>query len=423
MENINSFEINNLIKLTDVEMDLYPKKMDINKSNKNKLEQFVYNIAISHKDNELEFVEYFFKNMNDMSFKPFCIENMQTTSPSSIVNSCKAGVLNEKIYNQIETKCLFTTLTFFENDNNPLFITNITNDDYKYKDFDNYSEFYIIYPKEGKHIVINPDNYFGFIESSNNFVLIINIYGKIKGIDNKINNDFLIKNFNITEINPTFNIDHIFFENLLYKGIIDKNISNLFPSNSDNDIFYNKKDIKNEKQILKILDNDIKQMSNNTIIYNRFIQRIKYSDFFSKEICQWLINESENYCNTNGWIIINNESFILIDKITSIFQFVISYMQNIITKIKKLYSLDSKCNMNIMNICIVKYDTNNNEMHNDKHIIKFIISLSENSEIYFEDGITCQLQQGDLYIHCGLTKNYTIIKESTYLLIGFIDII
>jgi predicted 2-oxoglutarate/Fe(II)-dependent dioxygenase YbiX len=67
-------------------------------------------------------------------------------------------------------------------------------------------------------------------------------------------------------------------------------------------------------------------------------------------------------------------------------------------------------------------------MHNDGNFISFSILLNGANEFegggtYFDDGLTCHLNQGDMIVHSGLVKHsgLPVTKGVRYLLVGFVD--
>ena len=150
-------------------------------------------------------------------------------------------------------------------------------------------------------------------------MLFINIWDKQVVFDDKIilSNDteikLLIDNIQFTEeskqqieLNNDFSSD--FYENLLYKKDNDclKFLLMILKDHVyKNFEFTDTYDIKTEEtKKLKIkygdVINDIQDINKSYMKQNRFYQRFT-TKVFSNEICNWIINETEDYVNKNGW--------------------------------------------------------------------------------------------------------------------------
>ena len=177
---------------------------------------------------------------------------------------------------------------------------------------------------------------------------------------------------------------------------------------------------------------------NNYLLCNRFIQRFTYKNIFSKNVCEWIINESELYANTNnGWNRNKYEGnkitqYLQADKLKSIFGFILFSFNDIFYKVKKSYCLTENITFNINDIFIIK---------NEKNITHSIKKTTQNSfftmyvllndelsfkggGISFDDGISEFLNQGDLIIHSSKVKNseLEIYEGKKYVLLAHIDL-
>jgi hypothetical protein len=196
------------------------------------------------------------------------------------------------------------------------------------------------------------------------------------------------------------------------------------------------KDIKliNELNSNEIKNNDII----NSAIYNRFIQRNIYSKMFSKNVCEWIIFESENYAKNNGgWTTRRHVKYPTTDlpvkNIQPIFNFVLLSYNEIFSKIKKSYSLSETIEFNISDFFIVKYNSemqNELELHNDGSFLSINILLSNSSDFegggtFFNDNTVTNLEQGDVLVHSGQVKHsgVKITKGTRYILVAFVSLI
>ena len=346
-------------------------------------------------------------------------------------------------------------ITYLNDHLDPTLISNVTHEEYKYKEFEEQDGFSLIFPEKGKHISFDGSKYHGVTSFDNfklpRYILAVNIWNTRK----PTNIEYYISS------NVGSNLDFIFIEKIdsLQKMELkdDSKINNLI----FNDLFYEKqskkiseindwKDIsKNiliyfkKKELAVIFDkkNDIKSdldfvKNNGEFTMNRFLQRLVFPKIYSVDICKWIIAEGEKYASKNGgWNTHRHKHYPTTDLpihiIPNVFSFIASSLPNILENIGKMYGL-LNVKMNILDMFLVKYNENlqnSLELHKDGSILSFNISLSDTREYegggtLFEDGIHYNLEQGDMLVHCGKV-NHTgikITKGNRYILVAFIDV-
>lgn len=355
---------------------------------------------------------------------------------------------------------LVSCITYLNEHPHPTFISNISYDEYKYKDFDNQIGFSLIYPEKGKHIVFDGSKYHGVtrtISESNNtsrYILAINIWKSHKptnieyyvsnkkcNVSNQITDIIFEEDHNIynIELSDKSKIKSTIWDELLYEN----NSTNLqeldeYKSISKNIVINFKK-----KEILKILEkktnvkDDLDFIKNNgEFTINRFLQRIIIPKIYDKNICKWIISEGEQYAKNNGgWMTQRHQNYpttdLPINKIPNIFSFILSSLPEIFIKINKMYGLINT-KLNVLDMFLVKYNENLQnelELHKDGSILSFNISLSDSNDYegggtLFPDGIHYTLEQGDMLVHCGkvIHTGMKITKGNRYILVAFIDI-
>jgi hypothetical protein len=486
MKNFDIWKINlnidyNLLinDFLDISDNLYLLNLQKSYNKYTLIEKIVYEIASYHINNinmninENMFVEFWFKDYYDYNFHFDCDENIK------------------KLYNKYEHP-LLSCVTYLNEHDIPTILTDINYDDYKYKNFENKDMFIASFPKLGKQITFDPTIYHGiamFYKNSNydkRYILAINLWNKkplnieyydyntcikkkYENIKDDINdtniNDTNINDTNIIEYNNIINIekDNIemeeinvsnkiinfdFFENLLYKN--KKDLLHIFVDyikDSKNHCFkFIKNDI--EKNLLyeklknkydNILDDYNKiNNQNNLIIYNRFLQRFQYNKIYTPDICKWIVDECEHYAlYNNGWMKKRHSYYattdLPIDNIKTIFNYIMTSLNTITSKIEKAYNLNNNVKLNYKDIFVVKYKYDEQcllDMHQDGYFISFQILLSDTKDFegggtYFDDGLIMKPEQGDLIIHSGKIKHSGLPIKSgcRYLLVGFIDLL
>jgi hypothetical protein len=391
------------------------------------LEKLVYTITSFHLNRlniNSKYVDFGFVEKNTDLFIPFHDSNVQSISNLS----------------------LLSIVVFFDNNNNnPFLMANLTEEKYKYKDF-NEINISCSFPKKLNHVIFEPNKYYYSLHSEK--ILLINVFDKNNSysIPDKLfaSNHYLdslnnlsfefeeneFKTILFKESKNGFNYDY--FDEFIYLDSLKyKELTNLIQS--ENLEIYDTFEFKLDNTKTSIIEN--KELINTSI--PKFIQRFIKKKVYQSNICDWIIKESERYAIENGgWTTTRHIKYpttdLPLNKITSIFPFVVESFNNIVQFIKTSYCLDDNHIFNVSDIFIVKYDANrqsNLELHTDYSEISVNILLSDPKDFegggtYFEDEITTFLEKGDVLIHGGQTKHsgLEITKGKRYILVAFIHI-
>ena len=466
---------------------MYEKKqlflLDTQKPSFDLMEKIVYDIAMFHFDkinikfdpNE-HFIEFWFKN----SIFKKC-ENY-TNNINSFHYDCDE---NEKKINNKQFKPLMSCVSYFNDNDFPLLITEIDLEEYKFKKFENKNNIQIICPKTNKQITFDGTKYHGVVDIFNTlnetdndtnferYMLAINLWNKkplnIEYYENSsetentfskedkivtIEKNNVIKELSLELDKNILNFD--FYEKMLYDTknfTIPQEISDLVKYEMDKNQLSNfkityktpEKSLTEKENIFYKMVQDINIINTfdknkpeqTDILYNRFIQRFIYNKIFSKNVCDWIIFESEKYAKNNGgWTTRRHENYpttdIPIEKIPDVFSFVLNSFNDIFNKIKKSYCFTEEVLFNIKDLFIVKYDEatqNKLDLHQDGSFLSVNILLSDTKDFegggtYFNDGLTSFLEQGDLLVHSGKVEHsgLTVTKGTRYIMVAFVNI-
>lgn len=437
------------------------------KNNFNLLEKIVYDLAMFHFNdlnicyNEDYYIEFWWKN---------------ATVDNKLHMDCDEYEKKENNFFYPLRSCV----TYFNNNDFPTVITNIDFENYKYKKTPETKEIIFSFPKKNKHIAFDGTKYHGVCNildidvTSTRLILAINLWNrkpsyvpfydnlfflnsilKYKNIDSMINYKCepticsLESNDNKITFLKLSNslLDNNFYDVALYEKTISL-LNEKFPLIKNNIININKDTIKMHFSNIPTqslvdtygeLINDIYEIVNENVTeINRFSKWYVSEKIYSIDICEWIINESENYAKKNGgWTKNRHLNYpttdIPIENISNIFNFVLCSLQFIFPKIKTLYDLPEKIIFNVVDIFIVKYDAskqNHLEYHADGSHLSFNILL--NNENDFEGGGTkfenndeiIKLTQGDMLAHCSKKKHcgIEITKGKRYILVFFINL-
>lgn len=468
--NINTWDIKNntlnnqIINKINSELlneEFKTKLLNINNDKFDILEKFVYDSALFHftnlnydLNNGEYFIEFWIKNKFDTHFLHVdCDEH-------------------EKKENLNYVYPLLSIVSYFNESDAPTIITNIDMERYKYKKFEDDISFFLSFPTPNKQISFNPIYFHGSTllnepENDNRIIIAINLWKQkpnnieFYNSNLKCEHELFNKNEKLIEIEKNNNVidiplseqhinydlfDELFYNNhakLLYpfKNIIAENMK------TSEYVCYNiflSKRIEQEVLLAKlknkygdVIDDMNYILENNNIRYNRFLQRFIYKNIYSKDLCNWIIDESEMYAkNNNGWTTKRHDNYpttdLQVEKITNIFPFILKSFETINSLIKESYGLSENILLDINDLFIVKYEYNNQnylELHTDGSFITFSILLSNSTDYegggtYFDDGLTVKINQGDLLIHNSRVKHsgLPITMGKRYLLVGFINI-
>lgn len=444
--NINLFNNN---KINENIVDLIkntPKQLyllNFKKEQFTLIEKYVYDIAMFHLQrlnievNDEIFIEFWFKSKIIDSFdKIYGINNFHIDCDEA-----------EKSNNNKVIHPILSCVTYGSDSLYPTVITDVSYDDYKFKNFETNEMLQIIFPEKNKHITFDGSYMHGagniFYDMKENnidydterIMLAINLW-KHRPLNIQYfvpdTNDILYifdKSEFIIEINANTDFHEItnkeiftydFYENLFYnkeniswpdelitsfKELITKNTHNFLIKNNDTDTDNTNKILKNELEKCNKLLIDVSDMEtiilnvtekqlDQKFLYNRFVQRHICNKIYGKTVCDWIIFESEEYAKNNGgWTTSRHENYattdIPVEKIVPVFRFVLHSLQTIFQKIKSSYCLPKDTEFNIKDIFVVKYSENAQNslsLHHDGSFITVNILLNDVSE--FEGGGT-----------------------------------
>lgn len=445
LENCNSKIHSYIQKLSGCKTML----LDLNKTKYNFLEKFIYETAMFHfkrLNTENKYVEFWCKTKyNNHNLHVDCDEYERKTNANYIypLQSC---------------------VSYFTKSNCPTILTNIDMDGCLYKEFENQTEVLLSFPELNKQITFDGKFFHGCTslseddERQDRYIIAINLWNvKPSNVEYYTGDDETVDSLIIQSINENTNIENILvsnslfnrelFENILYK--CDKTAMHNFKhfikpdSNTyrfvkeNNNKGLEKKDTTNKTVQISSVINDIQEMMNSSLKYNRFMQRFQYKKLYTPDMCKYIIGECEKYATANnGWTTSRHIKYpttdLPVDKIPSIFHLILESLTTIIKKIKKSYNLDEEVLFDVKDLFVVKYKHDEQkylEMHHDGSFISFNILLSnpnnfEGGGTYFEDGLTTFLEQGDILIHSSRTKHAgkPVTKGMRYVLIGFLNL-
>jgi len=357
---------------------------------------------------------------------------------------------NKKYYHP-----LVSCITYLNDHADPTFISNVSYEEYKYKDFDEQTGFSVIFPEKGKHISFDGSKYHGVTSLDKNenllrYILAVNIWNTRKPTNVEYYTSNVVgSNIDLTftevvdalhniEIKDDSKINVSIFNDLLY----DKN-NKKFLEITDVSVYKNISIHFKKKELGIILDKkknvqaDLDFIKNDgAFTINRFLQRCVFPKVYTPDICKWIVEEGEKHAAKNGgWTTSRHKNYPTTDlpvkDIPTIFSFILSSLPFNLDKIVKMYGLEGS-KINICDLFLVKYHENMQnelEVHKDGSVLSFGIVLSnpcdyEGGGTMFEDGMHYSLEQGDMLVHSGRV-NHTgmkITKGTRYVLVAFLDV-
>ena len=455
---VSNLNNNKIIETIDVEnlTESETKLLNIKKKYKkfSYIEKCIFKISkklcsICNLDFDEKNIEFWFKKNNNQGFHVDCDEENK-----------KNDLINYKYP-------LITSILYLVDHEDPTVITDISMDCYKYKKFDMNNTIDIIYPKKSTLLIFNGKNFHSALNlnniiKNNRYLIAINIWGKtypkipiyksIYKTYSKTKIKFSYKKSKLNDINNHYITNNILnrenFDDLLYKNnatflkeyIKHKNIytnTKLLTKipNVDEDILTFLEHSKN-----KLLDEQINELKyNDKIELNRFYIKCYSKSFISRDMCEYIINESEKYAceSNNGWTTARHTKYpttdIPITNINSIASIASWLFKDLSLFIHRTYNITDKYNLNFNDVFIVKYEYIENkqkslEFHTDGSLLSFQILLNDKFSgggTIFSDGTYLTPEIGDLHIHPGKMKHagVPITSGKRYLIVGFIQII
>ena len=464
--------------------------LDVDKENYDILEKFVFDTAVFHLNHHTEDSS---NNINDY-FVEFWMKNIPLLNNIHIDCDEDEKEMNENIV--YPTKSIITYL----NDHlYPTLFTNIDAEQYKYKSFEKENNITLIFPKQNTQVSFDGSKYHGEIklneisdadDEKERLVLAINIWKHkppnidfyesslvvSSGTSNKTTSlintldksDEELSESCLDEINKMYNkttvliniidnnnkhiihadkqlteplFDKLLFKNdisicLLFKDEIQEALTNkkYYIDIQDNSIY-------NEIQLQLLnerIAKDIENISSDTVqLNNRFLQRFVYENFFSRETCEWIIFEANEFGDKYGWNVFRHVNYPTVDMplqpINAVFKFCAFAFSNLFKKIFKSYCMADKYSADVQDMFIVKYEVDAQKSlnkHQDGTHLSLNIMLSdindyEGGGTYFDDGLTYYLNRGDVLVHSGYINHgsHDITKGDRYVLVVFFNIL
>jgi hypothetical protein len=315
-----------------------------------------------------------------------------------------------------------------KSDTDYFIFTDVNLENYKYKDVSDENNFIVYIPEKNSNLVYNGSTYNGLIKNVNSK----NIYIKINIWESKIENTNIMHNNRdssyiefIENSNNTYEyvIRENIMEKLLYEDteILTNKIKNFILKNcsgiEEKGIIIN---IKNKNNLLNGYEiiqeaygdmaEDIYPFINtniNIINNNRFNRNKLIKNTLSKDVCFWIIDESEKRKYQDSPFK-NYSTYLNVEYLPGVLNFVL-YVSNIwFYEIKNRYSINCELHLNIKNVFICKDFKYNDDLSKniDNNFLTINIQLNESSdytggEIEFEDNDKVNLQQGDMLIYNG----------------------
>jgi hypothetical protein len=402
-----------------------------NINNYDNIEKYVHDISLFHmKDNFIDFD----KNTHNIEF------SIETDNNTFKVDYNKKN----------KSYPLFSIITFLDENCNPIILTYIDMESYKYKEIADENQFLCFKPMKHTQIVFDSSKYYGFYKMNeyNGRILKINIWDiQLENIPIYVSNAVCYNNCN--EIGIELLQNNICYETVDYKNMINlflyedfTNIyilDNIIKKYADNSIITINNTNKNYVDInyLKEKYNDIADeiypfVNKNNDIYienNRFCKNKIVQNILSKDVCYWIINECENFeWGESNYINYNN--YINIEKIPSILNFLLFVSNFWLIEIKKLYNCEN-IKLNIYDIFVSKYTKEmiDNTKNIDNSFLTLTIYLNnstdyKNGEIIFENNEKIMINQGDMLIYNGkqLRTKGNVSDGVKYVLVLMIEI-
>lgn len=400
----------------------------------NKLEEFITNGNI--KTNK----SYFLDKLNITDFTSKIVYNIainnqiinenfdKYTIEFNFVNTNednKFDIVYDKLYykeNSIKKSPEVTILTYI-NGNSTLYMTNINNNKYNYKDF-NSGELTVL--QVCKSFILSHNNFYNkniYNGDGNSYILTTNLW-----IDKPTNAELYIPNkqiFTYTDTEMTNIIYKYDFKNkIINSNIVDYNLFNRLLYHNDLSIIDNyirKNYIKIDNMITihnNIINQNNNEINNNnnsinkttiTVLKDRFIQRFICKNIFCDIVCKWLIFEFNIINDKNK----TNEKIININDIPNVKYFILRNFQTIIDKINNFYNIPYSIFINVDYINIVEHNVFDdiNNYHDNSSILHIHIPLNccysdyQGGSYSFDDNITHNIIKGDMFVFLNNNSN------------------
>jgi hypothetical protein len=425
--------------------------LNTNKSDFSIIEKIVYEIAEFHYNRlNMEFdntkhVEFWLKNNTEVNNFHFdCDEYDKNTNLPDILSTP-----------------LLSCVVYFNDNDIPTVITNVNQESKNLQKYTENNTIVLSFPKYLKHITFDGgNNCHGttklFETNETRYMLAINLWDKkpsyVPYFDYSIiiymlysdTRNFFIKSnisdkIEMTNITKDEKIIDVRLDIKNTKSITLENHEIINP-NFFEDICCNNIKYDSLKKIGEMIKEDLKDFDtfvfefpektqnvqiNRNVRFNeeiyifdtkldKFKQRIIITNMYSAIVCDWIVREYEKYIESND----TKDLIVCVEKLQNVFSFVVETFSSILEKITKSYSLnETEFHYNILDVIIVKNNSNYVECYDKSYDLKVNIALNDDFEgggFYFEDEITHFLEKSSMIIHNSKTKHsINEIKKGT----------
>lgn len=434
---METWNINSLENIDEIFRVLENKKylLDLNKTEYDIIEKYVYEIIMFH------------LNRRNIEKETHYIE-------FSLLNEERFMIDYEKPKKKYP---VFSTITYLNKpltDCNPIIFTNVDMEAYKYKELKDEETFICSIPHPNTHILFDSSKYYGFLYGNNiprPLCLKINLWDIPPKNGNVYSSNLPICGNELEIIFEKQN-DIVPQENVIYKKNILETLLYEVQGEQIEKITailekYNEKKLIQINNSFKNLNYTVLQEKYGTYtedLYpfineeiemnetNRFHKIITIRNILSKDVCYWIINETEKLNKWGNCSYNNYSTYLNVENIPSVLNFILFVSNFWLQKIKEIYQVE-KIDTNIKDIFISKYTKDDKSVKKNKDNSFLSLNIQLNDIVDFQGGdiefLEAQenyvLQQGDMIIYNGKKErtNGSVMDGIKYVLVILLELL
>lgn len=339
---------------------------------------------------------------------------------------------------KIKKYAVLSMVCCIQKSESPLVFTEIDLECYKYKDFPSSNKVWVYFPDAGEHVVFDGSKHYGVYGTTGTKYLRIVVYP-----GEQIRPELESANLSISQVelpspeqeDEVHIYDQTTMEHLVYGTTPVVQLSQY--TNTTRVHFIQKEGFDYKKMvsqhgdiindILNIIDEHSQLTDSNRFYRNKILQNI-----LPREVCYWILNECFKPLEWKICTHANYEYYVNLESFPHILNYVLFMSHFWFEEIRKQYIIPGSLNLNIKEIFVAKYTTNKviHTRQGDGGLFCMNIQLNLPSDfkegtVFFEEGNSVDLQQGDCLLYNGKrcrTPGYVTDGEK-YVLVVMVDIL
>jgi hypothetical protein len=280
--------------------------------------------------------------------------------------------------------------------------TEIDMEMYKYKNITDTNTFYIVNPIDNTYVLFDSSKFYTGEGTK------INIWDENIDTNTDIDTTFEPSEISFEEINMSHDLKKIMYLPIKIDYHTSVKVKNTYTKIDYTRLYEKYGNIVDD--LIPFIEN--KELDEN----NRFIRMKHVQKILSKDVCYWIMNESDKQ-EWSDCVYTNYDICVSIEKIPGVLNFILYSCHFWFMEVMKIYNVQIP--LNIVEMFIAKDDKRIRKKSSDDKLIILNIQLNETTIPIQYDNESILLNQGDMFVY---NKKTIREKSNNYVLVIMIDL-